>query len=242
MTENLDSIGGRVRWRMKQIGLDQPAMSERVGISQSAISQILSGKVGSSRHLPQIAAALSVNLNWLIGATDQLIDMLDENGDEISEDDLRIRAMQIPPTAEMIADKLDSIMIPEIDISYSMGGGSVIADHHSGHMRPFPREWLRPLIKGGFDEVFIARGEGDSMQPTLLDGDIVIVDTAQKSVDRQDRLWALAYGDLGMIKRVRKLHDGGYQINSDNAAVSPFTVYDDEMHIVGRVIWIGRNV
>ena len=134
------------------------------------------------------------------------------------------------------------MLIPQLEIGYSMGGGSVFEEFHQKAMIPFPRDWLAPMIRGRFEELFVARGDGDSMVPTLLDGDLVIVDTAQKRIEQQDRLWCLSYGDLGMIKRVRILPDGGAQINSDNPAVTPFVAHDDEMHVIGRVIWIARRV
>ena len=80
------------------------------------------------------------------------------------------------------------------------------------------------------------------MQPTMLDGDIVLIDTAQKDIRQQDRIWAVAYGDLGMIKRVRRVPGGKYLVMSDNPAVAPFDVADDEMYVIGRVVWIGRRI
>lgn len=136
----------------------------------------------------------------------------------------------------------NAVMIPQLEIGYSMGGGSVFADYTQTAMVPFPREWLRPMIGGTFSDLFVARGEGDSMMPTLLDGDLCIIDTAQKTIRKQDRLWCLSYGDLGMIKRVRLQPDGGALVISDNPAVENFTAYDSEMHTIGRVIWIGRRV
>ena len=133
-------------------------------------------------------------------------------------------------------------MIPEVDISYSMGGGLVLSDHVEASMVPFPRDWLRSLVKGSFGQVFVARGEGDSMQPTLLDGDIVIVDTSQSALTSQDRLWCIGYGELGMIKRLRARPDGGIDVMSDNNAVSSFTAYDGEVQIIGRVVFIGRKM
>src|SRR3546814_3368344 len=40
------------------------------------------------------------------------------------------------------------------------------------------REWLRSFARGSLQDLIVARGEGDSMTPTLLDGDIVLIDTA----------------------------------------------------------------
>lgn len=133
-------------------------------------------------------------------------------------------------------------MIAEADIAYSMGGGSVIEDHAESRMVPFRRDWLSRLTRGGPADVFLTRGQGDSMMPTLLDDDDVLVNRADRSIRQQDRIWALGYGDLGMIKRVRRLPSGMFQLNSDNAAVTPVEATEDELFIVGRVIWIGRSV
>jgi phage repressor protein C with HTH and peptisase S24 domain len=123
-----------------------------------------------------------------------------------------------------------------------MGGGIVISDHADQRRVDVPREWLKPLIKGSYADVFAARGEGDSMEPTLRDGDIVIVDTAQNAVNSQDRVWCIGHGDLGMIKRLRARPDGGIEIMSDNSAVSSFIAYDGEVQIIGRVVFIGRRM
>lgn len=80
------------------------------------------------------------------------------------------------------------------------------------------------------------------MIPTMLDGDIVLIDTSQKRIEQQDRIWALGYGELGMIKRVRRLPNGSYDLMSDNSAVSPINASDEEMYVVGRVVWIGRRM
>lgn len=263
MSKDLPIVARRLRERMEEFGDTQEILAETVGATQGAISQILTGRSQNSRLLPKIADSLAINLSWLIGVTDEKIDMFNSAGERISEDTLAaMRAGQIPvdltrpeqlksksidrksptKTQEPDEDSLRSVLIPQLEIGYSMGGGNAIADYQQTAMVPFPREWLRPMLKGTFADLFVARGEGDSMVPTLLDGDLVIVDTAQKNITQQDRLWCLSYGDLGMIKRVRLLPDGGAQINSDNPAVTPITAYDDEMHVIGRVIWIGRRV
>lgn len=224
------TVGDRITDRMKARELSQAELARRVGISQAAIWKLLNGGQGST-HIHRIARELGTTPAYLTGETD-----------DPSEGSLPM------PTAEQLAEQLGVALIPELELGYSMGGGSVFTEYEQKGVVPFQREWLRPKMKGSFAELFVARGEGDSMQPTMLDGDIVVIDTAQKDVRQQDRIWALSYGDLGMIKRVRKLPgdgegSGGYDILSDNhEAVAPFRAYDGEMHIVGRVIWIGRWV
>ncbi len=148
----------------------------------------------------------------------------------------------VPISAEDMADQLDAVLLPEIEVGYSMGGGSFVDEFPVVQLVPFSRSWLASITKSSPTELFVARGEGDSMMPTILDQDIVIVDRAQNTVRGQDRIWALAYGGLGMIKRVRLLADGTVQINSDNAAVSPLHANDDEAFIIGRVVAIVRRI
>lgn len=219
------SVGDRIRERMLCLGLSQSELGRRVGITQGAISQLIKGDSRGSKYLHLIARELHTSPGYLSGETD----------------DPAADAAPIP-TPELIAEQLDQIMLPRLEIGYSMGGGSVFEDYHEVGRMPFPREWLRPLMRGSFAELFLAKGEGDSMMPTLLDGDDVIIDTAQKQISQQDRIWAVAYGDLGMIKRVRRLPGGTYQLNSDNPAVTPIEANDDEMHVVGRVVWVGRRI
>ena len=152
----------------------------------------------------------------------------------------RTKGSELP--AEQQAKELGLSLIPELELGYSMGGGSVFTDYRQRGVVPFRREWLRGFMRGTFADLFVARGEGDSMLPTLMDGDIVLIDTAQKSISSQDRIWALSYGDLGMIKRVRRLPGGTYRIMSDNPAIAPIDATDDEMYVVGRVVWIGRTM
>jgi phage repressor protein C with HTH and peptisase S24 domain len=230
-------LADRLKERMTASGLSQAELARRVGITQPMISHLLKGDSTGSKWLHLIARELATTPDYLTGGTDS------PTGNIVASPTVPYRAMpaeDINPA--LIAEQLGSVLIPQLEIGYSMGGGSVFADYQQTAMVPFPREWLRPMIKGRFDDLFVARGDGDSMMPTLLDGDLVIVDTAQKNITQQDRLWCLSYGDLGMIKRVRLLPDGGVQVNSDNPAVTPIIAYDGELHVIGRVIWIGRRV
>lgn len=219
------SIGARIREKLDALGINQTELARRVGVSQPTINALIRGENSGSKHLHRIAAELETSPAWLAGETD---------------DDVPVST---PPSAMIaLADKLDLEVIPELELGYSMGGGSVFTSYEHRGIVPFARSWLRPMMRGNFSDLFVARGDGDSMQPTLLDGDLVLIDTAQRDIRQQDRIWAIGYGDLGMIKRVRRVPGGSYQLLSDNPAVPPISCFDDEMHVVGRVIWIGRRI
>jgi SOS-response transcriptional repressor LexA len=196
--------------------------AKALGVGQSTISNILTGRTTDSRHLPRIADFLGVSLGWLLGT---------------SEDP------HVEPKGyyEDVARDMGARLINEVDLRFSMGAGTFVDEVH--HQRvPVPESWFFPAMKGTVDDVFVTYPVGDSMQPTISEGDVVVVDRSQTRLDSQDNIWCITYGDVGMIKRLRQMPDGGVLVISDNPAVENFTAYDQEVHTIGRVIWIGRQV
>lgn len=221
----MSTIGPRVADLMKEHGLSQTELARRVGVTQGAISLLIKGGSSGSRYLHRIARELNTTAAYLSGETD-----------DPSEGALPV------PTADSIAEQLDAVMIPEVQIGFSMGGGSFQEEWPVVQMVPFSRSWLRGLTTSAADQLMVARGDGDSMMPTILDQDLVIIDRSQNTPRQQDRIWAMTYGGMGMIKRLRGLPDGTYQINSDNKEVTPIHAVDGEMQIVGRVVGVVRRI
>jgi phage repressor protein C with HTH and peptisase S24 domain len=223
---DLDSPGGRLKWAREQAGFTNAAdFAKRVGENPTTYRAYENNQNGYAKKANHFGDRLGVTGRWLL-----------EGGD------LERSTETAAGSFEQQAKEMGLSLIPELELGYSMGGGSVFNDYHHKGFVPFQRDFLRSYMKGSFADLFVARGTGDSMSPTLLDGDIVLIDTAQKRIDQQDRIWALSYGELGMIKRVRRLPGGIYRIMSDNPAVAPIDASDDELFVVGRVCWIGRTM
>lgn len=219
------ALGDRIKERLASLGMSQSELARRVKLSQPTINALIKGDNAGSKHLHRIAAELETSPAYLAGETD---------------DDAPVTIA--PSALDALAEKMDLAVVPELELGYSMGGGAIFDQYEQKGVVPFQRSWLRSMMRGAIADLFVARGDGDSMQPTILDGDIVLIDTAQRDIRQQDRIWAIAYGDLGMIKRVRRRPSGDYLLLSDNATVPPVECADEEMHVVGRVIWIGRRI
>ena len=220
------NIGDRIRARLEALNISQAELARRVKVSQPTMNALVNGKATGSKHLHTIAAELETSPAWLAGETD-----------DPSPVAPRLSAV------EALADELDLAMLPEFDIGYSMGGGASMEERFEQKgVVPFARTWLRSMMGGSIHDLFVARGDGDSMEPTLKDGDIVLIDTSQQAIRSQDRIWAVMYGDLGMIKRVRRTPNGSYLLMSDNPNVPPVECFDGEMTVIGRVCWIGRRI
>jgi phage repressor protein C with HTH and peptisase S24 domain len=215
----------RIAERMAELGMSQADLARRVGVSQPAIQQVLNGRTGRSRVLPEIAQQLGVSVSYLLGDTD----------DPAAVDVPR------PLSPDDMAAELGVARVRQVPVEYGMGGGTYIEDYVEEQWSFFDAEWLREITETPPSSLFVARGVGDSMMPTLLDSDTLLVDRSQRTVKQQDRIWALTYGEVGMIKRIRRLPHGKYLVMSDSPHVSDFDAPDEDIHIIGRVVWIGRK-
>lgn len=136
----------------------------------------------------------------------------------------------------------DLVYVRQVDLSYAMGAGAVVEDYPSTGLIPFNLQFLRTVARGHVETLFVARGQGDSMMPTLINDDLVLIDTSQTLVTEQDRIWAVTVSGAGMIKRVRRLPQDRFELISDNPIVPPQLVDFDDLHVVGRVVWVGRRI
>ena len=105
------------------------------------------------------------------------------------------------------------------------------------------RDWLRSIISAEPDAMRVITVNGDSMFPTLADGDTILVDTDQNTVAR-DGIYVVRFGEFKLIKRLRVDPDTPrVTISSDNAnypALAP--VEPSDVDLVGRVIWLARRL
>ena len=60
---------------------------------------------------------------------------------------------------------------------------------------------------------------GDSMSPTLVEGDLIMVNTAEKDI-RTGRIYLLRIGTDLMVKRLETRPGGKILIRSDNTQIS----------------------
>lgn len=154
------------------------------------------------------------------------------------------KAVPKTPTLEDLAAEQGWVLIEEIDLALGMGATYLDPDRAPASLGivPFKEDWLRDIFRGSVAHLKVVRGSGDSMEPTIRDGDFVLIDTSRRRLDEQDVIWALSYGDLGMIRRLRQMPGGSVSLMPDNHAVRPAEAFDGELWIMGRVVWIGRRM
>ena len=143
-------------------------------------------------------------------------------------------------TANPVFDGM--VEIPILDVEASAGFGAVAASENAQTRFGFDERWLRSLTSAKRASLSIVRVTGDSMEPTLSDGDEVLVDASDHASRLRDGIYVLRADDALVVKRVA-IRPGGKQIAiaSDNPAYPTWNDMDrSEVHVVGRVIWFGR--
>jgi phage repressor protein C with HTH and peptisase S24 domain len=135
-----------------------------------------------------------------------------------------------------------AVEVRQVDLAYAMGPGTHVDDFPDEIPVKFDPHFLRALTRAAPERLFVARGDGDSMSPTLINDDMVMIDTTQKMLNMQDRIWAVSVYGAGMIKRLRATGEGKVMVLSDNPTVPEQEVSAEDLHIVGRVIWVGRRI
>jgi len=107
-----------------------------------------------------------------------------------------------------------------------------------------PRRWLERELGLHPARLVLVTARGDSMEPTISDGDLLLVDTGQTRPG-PDGIYVIRRDTGVAIKRLELRPDGSITIRSDNAAYSEYTLPRDQaaaLSIVGRVVWAGGKI
>lgn len=136
------------------------------------------------------------------------------------------------------------VEVPILDVDASAGFGA-IAESEAAHTRfGFDERWLGKLTRAKSASLSIIHVHGESMEPTLRDGDEVLVDASDQGARLRDGIYVLRIDDALVVKRVTMQPGGRHMtISSDNTSYPSWTDVDRAtVQVVGRVIWFGRTV
>ena len=108
-----------------------------------------------------------------------------------------------------------------------------------GHLA-FREDWL---LKHGInhEKADIVEVMGNSMEPTLSDGSLVLVDY-QRTRRRSNRIFVVRSDDLVLIKRLVKDSHGEWLLVSDNDKEYKPVRWPQEAEVIGQVMWTGRSL
>ena len=133
-------------------------------------------------------------------------------------------------------------LIPKLSVGASAGSGAYNDAEALAGKIGFDEKWLRKM---GVDpkQLSLIRVEGDSMLPTLADGDEIMVDRAAATAPLSDGIHIIRMDDVLMVKRVVRGPGGRLSVLSDNPAYPDWADVDGKaVTVIGRVVWAGRRL
>ena len=134
--------------------------------------------------------------------------------------------------------------VPRLDVGAAAGAGAFDGDERGEAHIAFDPVWLRRLARGAPEQLSIIRVAGDSMVPTLADGDDILVDRGDGPERVRDGVYVIRMDDALVVKRLAVNPAGRtLMIRSDNPAYPSWPDCDPAaVEIVGRVVWTGRRI
>ena len=140
------------------------------------------------------------------------------------------------------ADELE--MIPYYELYASAGYGSFnVAVYEPDDYIGLSKRWL---TQRGFriNHLTFFQAEGDSMYPTISDGDALLVDLSEKQ-PKDGRIYILRHGEQMLVKRVQGIRNGIRLISDNKTFYDPVDLtFDDalDLEVIGRVVHIGHSL
>ena len=169
---------------------------------------------------------------------------LDEDADRsLKERQDELHRQQAGREAREAERLQDFALVPFFDIEASAGNGSQVNQELQTSEMAFRRDWL--IGKGlQADKCALIKARGDSMEPTIHAGDLLLVDTRIHSI-KDDAIYIIESENHLVVKRVQQSLDGSVTIISDNPRYEKQVIEPTrakELKIVGRVRWYGHEI
>jgi phage repressor protein C with HTH and peptisase S24 domain len=134
------------------------------------------------------------------------------------------------------------VMVPRLALGASAGPGALADGERVRDQLGFTADWLRTRGAGRLEMLSVLQVNGASMEPTLADGDEILVDRSDAADRLRDGIYVLRVDDTLVVKRLVVDAAGGFDIRSDNPAEAGGRIDAAGAQVIGRVIWFGRSL
>ncbi len=213
----MEGVGKVFRRRARDQGLSDAAVARRVGIQPRRYSNYVNDeREPDFETFIKICRTLGLEPNEVFG---------------------------FAPLSAPSGEGGEFVYLPLYDVEAAAGHGTVVDSENITARLAFKPDWLRTVTSAPPDRLGLITVYGDSMTPTLINGDTILVDFTQMRPDR-DGIYVVRRDDMVQVKRV-SIHPGTglLTIGSDNGAYETWRDIDPAtIEVAGRVIWLGRRV
>lgn len=195
----------------------QAQLARELGVGRAAVSLVKKKGAVPPRWILELSVRYNLDSTWL------------ESG---------LGSPRPEVNAVEFADEFSRI--PKVAARLSAGGGSFETGGEIEGFYAFRKDWIGG--KGNPSDMVLMEVYGNSMEPELKEGDIVLLDQSRKDI-LAGGIYAVGVEDTVMVKRVEK-RPGQVVLHSDNKDYAPIHLGGDELEnvrVLGQVVWVSRE-
>lgn len=203
----------------------QKEFAKNLGFSSSYLSEVESGKTKPSLQLlVNISQFTKYSLHWLLTGEGAMF--IESSESMVREGSAFYRVLS------------QFAFVPKFALE---DGKEMEVKETERERYAFGQKWLD--AKGNMKDLVLIEARGDSMDPTVADGDIVLIDRSKKQV-AAGTIYALRTKNAVMVKRLQPIGATRIKVMSDNKLYESYEIdlESEDMEIIGQVIWIGREL
>ena len=228
-------------------------LAELLGVSPQAVSQARrKGRIPDGWVI-KVAAQFGLSTDWIffgktpngdVSAVDASA-MSKDDSQRVDTDQRRLRGRsfygEVPAGSE---ENIDVVMVPLVGARLAAGRGSLETAGEVQSYFSFRSDWL--CRKGDPDKMVLMKVCGDSMEPDIRHGDMVLVDQGKTQIYGH-AIYAMGINEEIYVKQVETLPGGTLVLRSRNPEYEPIRVdlrgdLADSVRVIGRVIWCCREI
>lgn len=222
-------------------------LADILGVSPQAVSQARrKGKIPDGWIL-KVAAQYGLSTDWLFfgqgdGSASHTVP--DKARKATPREDVSVLGDSFFGEVSNGQDSIGLIMVPLVAARLAAGKGSLETDGEVLSYFSFRQDWL--CRKGDPSKMVLMKVCGDSMEPDIRHGDMVLVDQGKCQIYGH-AIYAMGINEEIYIKQVETLPGGRLVLRSRNPEYSPISVdlhgdLADSVRVIGRVIWCCREI
>ena len=133
------------------------------------------------------------------------------------------------------------IRIPTALSRLKQKGGEFIFEESPEEAYAFRKNWVL-RIATHMNNLLMLHIRGDSMEPLICSGDVVMVDKGLLDIN-EGCIYAIAVEDMVYLKKLSLMPTGRVKVFSENKEASePFEIDRQDLRILGEVIWYARQL
>lgn len=221
------ALASRLRAAIKAAGGNR-VVAARSRIPSSTLGGYLAGGEIKLSKLVALADATGTSLEWLVHGRGPM----EREGSQPSDD----QHMSVPVSET----GHQYVAIPRWNVLASAGGGALADNPQIVEYMAYDEHFLSTKLRRSAKYLLLVEARGDSMEPTIRDGDVLTVDITPGQTIEHGALYVLRVGENLLVKRVeQRLHS--VVLHSENPRYDPEAVARDELdqlHILGQVLLI----